>query len=393
MDVALFQDFNPTRMKHTIMTVAIAACTSAILTWSLGRQTADDPFETIESTHQSHRNSAQYTGTTTGSLNTSSLEYAAETSINAVVHVKTTSRVPTHLPPWYEMLGYSLPDQWQHGSGSGVFLDPEGHILTNFHVIDGSEEIMISTNDNRTHKAIIVGTDPATDLAVLKIETDTPTPWIPFGNSDDLNIGEWVLAVGNPLDLTSTVTAGIVSAKSRNINLLRGKPKEAIYPIESFIQTDAAINPGNSGGALVNSKGELVGINTAIASKTGSYAGYAFAVPASIATKVAADLIRFGSVQRGYLGIQIQPVNEEIATQLNLPEVSGCAIVHVVPDSGADDAGLHFGDVLVGINESPIDNFPDLQGVVSRFEPGDWLQLNIWRDGALLSTDVEIKRK
>ena len=204
-----------------------------------------------------------------------------------------------------EHAGHGCTGRVAQGSGSGVIVDEDGLIVTNHHVIEGAREIWVNTSDGTAYPARLVGSDPSTDLAVLDIDTEVPLPTMPFGNSDEVRIGEWVLAVGNPLNLTSTVTAGIVSAKGRNIRLLESDASKDIFPVESFLQTDAAVNPGNSGGALVNLRGELIGINTAIASRTGSYAGYSFAIPSSIVAKVTRDLKEFGRVQRAYLGIQV----------------------------------------------------------------------------------------
>lgn len=223
----------------------------------------------------------------------------------------------------------------QEASGSGVIISTDGYIVTNNHVVDKSKEIEVTLNDNRTFKAKLVGTDPNTDIALIKIDAEN-LPVILFGNSDSLKVGEWVLAVGNPFNLTSTVTAGIVSAKARSINIINSK-----MPIESFIQTDAAVNPGNSGGALVNTKGELVGINTAIASQTGSYAGYAFAVPVSIVQKVVSDIRQYGLVQRAVLGVQMQAVTDEIAKKLKLKSMSGAYVADVVKNSAAEKAGIN----------------------------------------------------
>ena len=228
---------------------------------------------------------------------------AAEASVDAVVHVQTASIVADQSNPWLSMLGMAAGRVTQ-GSGSGVIVDEDGMIVTNHHVIEGAREIWVNTSDGTAYPARLVGSDPSTDLAVLDIDTEVALPTMPFGNSDEVRIGEWVLAVGNPLNLTSTVTAGIVSAKGRNIRLLESDASKDIFPVESFLQTDAAVNPGNSGGALVNLRGELIGINTAIASRTGSYAGYSFAIPSSIVAKVTRDLKEFGRVQRAYLGIR-----------------------------------------------------------------------------------------
>jgi serine protease Do len=322
-----------------------------------------------------------------------SFNVAANASVDAVVHVKTIERSATAVHPWFEMFGYGAPDRIAQGSGSGVIIDPSGYIVTNNHVVADADEIQVTLNNNRNYPARVIGTDPSTDLAVLQIDAASPLPALAFGNSDEVQIGEWVLAVGNPFDLTSTVTAGIVSAKSRSINILRGDPRTLEYPVESFIQTDAAVNPGNSGGALVNTRGELVGINTAIASRTGSYAGYSFAVPARIVEKVAHDLVTFGEVRRAYLGIQIEPMNEELAEALKLTEVTGCAVVGVVPGSGADDADIRKGDVVVAIDGMAIENFPSLQESVAKYHPGDVVNVEFIRENQTLSLQVQLKNR
>ncbi len=320
-----------------------------------------------------------------------SFAQAAQASVGSVVHVRTAIRTRMPMNPWHEMLGYRAPEEVHQGSGSGVIIGDDGFIVTNNHVIEGAEEITVSMNDNRTYKAEVIGTDPSTDLAMLKISADFPLPFVEFGDSDQVGIGDWVLAVGNPFDLTSTVTAGIVSAKARNINLLRARPDRGVFPIESFIQTDAAVNPGNSGGALINTRGELIGINTAIASRTGSYAGYSFAVPSTIVEKVAQDLMRYGEVQRAYLGIQIEPVTEAIADELDMPEVKGCAITDLVPGSGAAESGLEIGDIVLAINGQVISDFPELQESVSRFHPGDEVLVRVWRNGKEREVSVQLK--
>ena len=244
--------------------------------------------------------------------------YAADKSVNAVVHVMTTYEVQQSqmsdpfLEYFFGERNFQQAPQKRQASGSGVILSKDGYIVTNNHVVDGAAQVNVVLNDKRQFKAQIVGTDPTTDLALLKVDADD-LPTLPIGNSDNLKVGEWVLAVGNPFNLTSTVTAGIVSAKARNINILSGDMK-----IESFIQTDAAVNPGNSGGALVNTRGELVGINAAIASQTGSYTGYAFAIPTSIMSKVVADLKEYGTVQRALLGVQIRDIDADFAKEKNL---------------------------------------------------------------------------
>lgn len=307
---------------------------------------------------------------------------ASENSLHSVVHV-TTKVVKTHIQrdPFYEFFygpgsGNREFKQYGSGSGSGVIVSSEGYIITNNHVIDDASEIEVILNDNSKYTAKIVGTDPSTDLAVLKIEAKN-LPAIPLGNSDDLRVGEWVLAVGNPFNLTSTVTAGIVSAKARNINLLSDRTRQDIVPIESFIQTDAAVNPGNSGGALVNTKGELVGINTAIASQTGSYAGYSFAIPVNLMQKVMRDLIDYGMVQRGFLGVQISDVNQEIKEKNNLPSLRGVFVAKVNEDGGADKAGIKEGDVILKIGTRDVNSVAELQEEVGKRRPGDKIAVTV----------------
>lgn len=334
-----------------------------------------------------------HTPPSSGGLDAPSFANAAAVSVDAVVHVKTIQRSTASASPWYELFGYESPTRVAQGSGSGVIIDPSGYIITNHHVIQSADQIQVSLNNNRTYVATVMGTDPATDLAVLKIDVEHDISALTFGASSDVEIGEWVLAVGNPFDLTSTVTAGIVSAKARSINILRGDPRTMEYPVESFIQTDAAVNPGNSGGALVNTAGELIGINTAIASRTGSFSGYSFAVPSSIAQKVAHDLITFGEVRRAYLGVHLEPVDEELAAELGLAEVAGCAIVRVVPNSGASEADLEIQDVILAVEEIPISNFPALQECIAQYHPGDYVNVDIVRNGQKERIQVQLKSR
>lgn len=308
--------------------------------------------------------------------------FASENSLNSVVHV-TTKVVTTsfHRDPFYEFFygpgaGGKEFKQFGSGSGSGVIISQDGYIVTNNHVIEDASEIEVILNDNRKYSAKIIGADPSTDVAVLKIE-ETGLQAVPLGNSDDIHIGEWVLAVGNPFNLTSTVTAGIVSAKARNINLLSDRSRNDIVPIESFIQTDAAVNPGNSGGALVNTKGELVGINTAIASQTGSYAGYSFAIPVNLVKKVMADLIDFGIVQRGYLGVQIRDITQELKEENKLPNLKGVFVASVVEDGSASKAGVKDGDVILKIGSKEINSVASLQEEVGKRRPGDKVNVTI----------------
>jgi serine protease Do len=287
--------------------------------------------------------------------------------------------------------GYSEPRRRSprggSGSGSGVIIAANGYIVTNNHVIDNASTIKVVLNDNRSYTANVIGTDPNTDLALLKINEDN-LPFIKYGNSDQVNIGEWVLAVGNPFNLTSTVTAGIVSAKSRAINILQRPDRMGI---ESFIQTDAVVNPGNSGGALVNLNGDLIGINTAIASQTGTFTGYSFAVPSSIVSKVVDDLLKYGEVQRALLGVEIQTVTAELAKEKKLKDVTGVHIGSVRENSSAKDAGLEAGDVIRQINDVPIGTVSQLQEQVARYRPGDKVKVGYERNGKFRTTTATLK--
>ena len=307
---------------------------------------------------------------------------ASESSINSVVHVTTKVVQTSFQRDLFQEFFYGPGaggkefKQYGSGSGSGVIVSSEGYIVTNNHVIENASEIEVILNDNSKYSAKLVGADPSTDIAVLKIEGSGFLP-IPLGNSDDLHIGEWVLAVGNPFNLTSTVTAGIVSAKARNINLLSDRTQQNIVPIESFIQTDAAVNPGNSGGALVNTKGELVGINTAIASQTGSYSGYSFAVPVNLVQKVMRDLIDYGIVQRGYLGVQIADINQELKESNKLPNTKGVFVSKVTEDGSAQNAGMKDGDVILKIGSREVNSVAELQEEIGKRRPGDKVILTI----------------
>lgn len=269
-------------------------------------------------------------------------------------------------------------------SGSGVILSPDGYIVTNHHVVEHSTDIKVTLADKREYKAKLVGSDPSTDVALLRIE-ENELPFLLFGNSDSVRIGEWVLAVGNPFNLESTVTAGIISAKGRNINILGGAS------IESFIQTDAAVNPGNSGGALVNTAGELIGINTAIITESGSYEGYSFAVPSNLVQKVIRDLREFGEVQRAYLGVKIQDLDSETARDIGLPNAEGVYINYITTRGAAEDAGLKAGDVVIGINNTKVKSTSELQEYVGRFRPGDQVSIEYWRSGKKSRSRVTLK--
>jgi len=302
--------------------------------------------------------------------------FAAEQTINSVVHIHTEfqQRYNNPFQDFYRYF-YGYEPRPLTGSGSGVIITEDGYIVTNNHVIDRASKISVTLNDKRTYEATVVGTDPTTDLALLQI-TEKQLPFIKFGNSDAVKVGEWVLAVGNPFNLTSTVTAGIVSAKGRSLHILGGGTS-----IESFIQTDAAVNPGNSGGALVNTQGELIGINAAIASNTGSYAGYSFAIPVSIVKKVVVDIIELGDVHRAYLGVSIRDINAELASQISLSDMKGVYVENLIQGGAAEKSGIRSGDVILNIGGNPVNNVPELREIVARFRPGDEVAMLVRRDG------------
>ena len=317
------------------------------------------------------------------------LTAAAEIAVHAVVHIKTQSMRGgwSSGNPILDYFGYRQEPQIARGFGSGVILSTDGYIVTNNHVIEGAQKIRVVLNDNREYDARLVGADPSTDLAVLKVEEDN-LPYLRFGNSDNLRLGEWVLAVGNPFDLTSTVTAGIVSAKARNIGI-----NQEEYSIESFIQTDAAVNPGNSGGALVNQRGELVGINTAIASRTGSYAGYSFAVPTTIVRKVVDDLKEFGEVQRALLGVVITTVTADVAQDYNLGKIEGVYVDNVSDNGAAKEAGIRSGDVIIAVGNKKVNTNAELQEAVSQYRPGDDVKVTVKRNDSEKQFTVTLRNK
>lgn len=273
-------------------------------------------------------------------------------------------------------------------TGSGVIISPDGYIVTNNHVIEKAVNLKVLLNDNREYSGKLIGTDPNTDLALIKIE-DNGLPYLEFGNSDSTQVGEWVLAVGNPFKLQSTVTAGIISAKARNINILNAQQ----YRIESFIQTDAAVNPGNSGGALVNTKGELIGINSAIMTYTGRYEGYSFSIPANLVHKVIHDLKDYGTVQRGLLGVTIENIDDQKSKEYGLARVAGVFISNTSKDGAADLAGLKAEDIIVAINEHVVNNVSELQEVIGTMRPGMEISINYWRDKQLFKTKAILKNQ
>lgn len=308
---------------------------------------------------------------------------AAENTVNAVVHVKnmTVSKAPNSLFDFfYGSEGRQIP---QIGSGSGVIISPDGYIVTNNHVIAKAQQLKVTLNNNKTYDAEIIGTDPNSDIALIKIDTERSLPYLAFGDSDNTKVGEWVLAVGNPFNLTSTVTAGIVSAKARALGGTE----------QSFIQTDAAVNPGNSGGALVNTNGDLIGINTAITSQTGSYVGYSFAVPSNIAKKIVEDIMEYGNVQKGILGITTPSLNTRYAKENGINEIEGVYVDGIEEESGAFDANLKSGDVIKQIDDIKIRRFADLTGYISTKRPGDIVRVTIDREGDQLVVPIALKER
>lgn len=355
---------------------AFSACTTGARNSSMENATSESAFRTVNLTETDYPD----------------LTYAAESAVDAVVYVEVTvvsQRRPQQIDPFFEYFfgfgGGQQPQQReQKGSGSGVIIRPDGYIVTNNHVVADAKEVKVTLNNNKTYTAEVIGTDAVTDVALLKVDADN-LPFVQFGDSDNLRLGEWVLAIGSPLgaQLRGTITAGIVSAKGRSM-----PSEDGSFKIESFIQTDAAVNPGNSGGALVNKKGELVGINTAIVSQTGSYSGYSFAVPVNIVKKIVGDLIDFGSVKRAKLGVSIATVNDELAEKLKLSSVKGVYINEVSSGSAAEKAGMKKDDVVIAIDQTAIATASALQEKVNSFHPGDKAVFTIIRDGKEMKLDV-----
>lgn len=311
---------------------------------------------------------------------------AAEHTVNAVVHIQCEfTQENTFYSDFFWFLAPSPNNRKIQTSGSGVIISADGYIITNNHVVQDAESIQVVLNDRRTYSAELVGNDPEADLAVLKIN-ETDLPIIEFGNSDETKIGQWVLAVGNPFNLTSTVTAGIISAKARNLNILGRKMTQ--NPLEFFIQTDAAVNRGNSGGALVDLDGKLIGINTAIASNTGSYAGYSFAIPSNIVKKITYDLRHYGMTQKAYLGVNIAEVDAKLADNIGVKKLKGIYIASVVKDGAAFKSGLQEGDILISINNKPINTLPELNEIMAQSSPNENIKVVFEREGK--TNEVEI---
>lgn len=372
-------------MKKGLLIVALAAVAGGLTAWIVAKSAMPETAGTI--THVV--GDSQYRTVNLSLDNYPDFTYAAESAIDAVVYVKVVSREMSRQAPsifdFFFGYGGTPQERERVGSGSGVIIREDGYIVTNNHVIEGATDIEVTLTNNKTFKAELIGTDPATDVALIKVDAQG-LPVIPFGDSDKLRLGEWVLAIGSPYNLRSTVTAGIVSAKGRSI-----PDSSREFKIESFIQTDAAVNPGNSGGALVDKAGNLVGINTAIVSQTGAYAGYSFAVPVNIVKRIVDDLMDFGSVRRAVLGVVMSPITQEIADKLKLSSLNGVYIVEVSPGSAAEQAGVKKEDVLVKIDSVQVTNASSVQEMVSGFYPGDKATLTVIRGGKEKELEVTFK--
>ncbi len=330
---------------------------------------------------------ANYKGNSASGLN-ADFTKAAEMSVNAVVHIKTQSEQNNLVyDPFAQFFGGAPRQETyiQQGYGSGVIISKDGYIVTNNHVIAGANKIEVVLNDKRVYIAEVVGADPSTDIALVKIN-EKELPYMNYGNSDLVKVGEWVLAVGNPFNLNSTVTAGIISAKGRN-NIIDGRKN----PIESFLQTDAAVNPGNSGGALVNTDGELIGINTAIASNNGAYQGYSFAVPVNIVKKVVSDLVEFGSVQRAYMGVGIRDIDAKFAKENNINSLKGAYVTQLSSGGSAEEAGVQPGDLITAIEDIPVGSVSELHEQIAKYRPGDKVNVTLLRNNKELNLSMVLK--
>ena len=378
-------------MKKGFLIVLLSVLLSGLTAYAIVKSTAP----TVSGETQ---NMVSSDGQTVRTVNLSLTDYpdftyAAENAVEAVVYVKVTikpQQQQQQIDPFFRFFfgdEYGYGNREQKGSGSGVIIRQDGYIVTHNHVVSGATTIQVTLNNNKTYDATVIGTDPATDVALIKIDA-TGLQTVQFADSDKLRLGEWVLAIGSPLgeELRSTITAGIVSAKGRSMPSSTGE-----FKIESFIQTDAAVNPGNSGGALVNKEGELVGINTAIVSTTGSYTGYSFAVPSNIVKKVVSDLIDFGSVKRAMLGITGGTVTEDLAKKLKLNTPEGVYVSEVVKGGAADKAGIKAEDVILAIDGTRTATMPELQAKVNSFHPGDKATVRLIRDGKTVDLPVEFQ--
>ena len=393
------------KLKNILLVVLISSVTAFASVWSYNKW-FDNDYVGIQSEGKLPVN---YAGFFDNNRLPASVDFTAASlaATPAVVHIKTktkarqiTNDIPRRRSPFSDFFGEDLDNFFygpqtrvipeQRASGSGVFISADGYLVTNNHVIDGADEINITLSNKRSYKATLVGSDPSSDIAVLKVEGKN-FPFLVYGNSDDVKLGQWVLAVGYPLTLDVTVTAGIVSAKARSIGINR---RQSDSPIESFLQTDAAVNPGNSGGALINTDGHLIGINSAIASPTGSYAGYSYAIPVNIVKKIVNDLVQFGTVQRAFLGIEYSPeTNEDLKKEYGIRETEGVLVTNVPEGGSAFSAGIKKGDFVTKVNGIRVTTGPEMVEQVTRYKPGDKISLTFIRNGKEMTSNLTLKNK
>lgn len=394
------------KLKNILLVVLVSATTALLSMWGYGKY-VQSRYAGVQEPGKLPVNYAGFFDKNNNNAGPVDFSAAATSSAPAVVHIKTRTKqrqVSNNLPkqrnPFSDFFGDSDPFSdffngprvipEQRASGSGVLISTDGYIVTNNHVVDGADEINVTLTNRKSYKATVIGTDPNSDLAVIKIDAGNNLPYLVYGNSDDTKLGQWVLAVGYPLNLDVTITAGIISAKARSIGINKGD-----RPIESFIQTDAAVNPGNSGGALINTNGELIGINSAIASPTGSYAGYSYAIPVNIVKKIVNDLLKFGAVQRAYLGIQYpqDDLPEEAKAKYGIKDGEGVFVTGVAPDGAAKEAGVEKGDFITKVNGTPVATGPELQEQITRYKPGDKISISYFRNGKETTTNITLKNK
>jgi len=381
-------------MKSRLIPVIMTAALTSVITFFIAANFLRDTDYGIAPKRTSLPvNYVNYTGNVVASTPPADFQPAAEAAVQAVVHIKTKTngrQVVVRQPTIFGDIYQDMFQPPQMGAGSGVIVSPDGYIVTNNHVIAGADEVTVTFNDRYTANAKLIATDPSTDIAVLKIDGSN-LPYMEYGNSDNVRLGQWVLAVGYPLTLDATVTAGIVSAKSRSLGINRTQSASAV---ESFIQTDAAVNPGNSGGALVNTTGQLIGINAAIASPTGSYAGYSYAIPSNIVKKVVEDIIDYGAVQRGYLGIgylDVKNASPEQVQALQLDRNKGVYVTTIAENGAAGKAGIKKGDFIIAVNGTPVNTAPELLEQIAMHKPGDNVSIDYTRSGKLVHTTVQLK--
>lgn len=378
-------------MKKVVSTVFVA-CLGGFIALTASHFLYEDSNKSISQVKNPNEkgNYSLVNYSSNGSGTTNDFTLAAEKSVHAVVHIRTTSEQINNLAydpfaDWFFGQQKRQQSFIQQGSGSGVIISEDGYIVTNNHVVAGADKIEVTLNDKRSFIAKVIGADASTDVALIKID-EKDLPFLYYGNSDAVKVGEWALAVGNPFNLNSTVTAGIISAKGRN-NIIDNNKR----PIESFIQTDAAVNPGNSGGALVNTQGELIGINTAIASNNGAYQGYSFAVPVNIVKKIVSDMVEFGTVQRAYIGVSIQDIDSKFAADKNIKQLKGIYVNGINEGGSAQDAGIEEGDVITKIQEINVSSVSELQEQISRYRPGDRVEVSIVRNDREINLPVVLK--